>query len=659
MKKSKNSGQDKKSIKEIMGFAHNGDLQRLKRFFPQDVNVKDDGGATMLIWAAFSNRIEVAEFLMDKGADPDIKSKDELTAMSICANGDYVKLLRMLAPKTADHNVPLRAAARSGHVGIVKYLLNLKPLKATDLEGAFRVAASSDQAHVVSYLLRIMGKLDKLAFNAGVHAAVVSGSVKATKVLLAELEDPLKTSICECHCNVLHLAAAHDQVELARYLQEAGADINFVDDSGNTALHIAAASQKTKMVAFLANAGANIEARKSNGCTALQSACATGNLDMIKVLHNAKANVGALDNQGCTPLHSAAFGGFLDVTKYLIETLGADPTVRSNDESSVLHAAVATNSVGVAKYLSTMVDVNAKDDEGHTPARLAVSEGHFESLVFLIDECKANVNVVDDEGWTLLHVAASKGRLKFAKYLLEKGVSPNAKDSLGNTALYYAANNDHAECAVCLLDITTAPEADGVTPLHVAASRGNTATVCAIARPHTINVKTQFGFTPVCAATTNGHLGAVKELAVQGANLELGTNNNYTPLHLASEAGHFKVVKFLLKTCHVRAEAKTNQGCTALMCATQNCHVQIIKYLVRRADSSPRLDSKCGTAIDLAKIAAKTHPEMWDVVDWLSRRCSSCGRWGKYECSGCENVYYCNVDCQAKNRAAHKSVCKK
>jgi ankyrin repeat protein len=655
----KSNSKDKKSIKEIMEFAHGGDLQRLKRYFPPDVNVKDDGGATMLIWAAFSNRCEVAEFLLNKGADPDLKSKDELTAMSICANGDYVKLLRTLAPKTADHNVPLRAAARSGHVGVVKYLLNLKPLKATDLEGAFRVAASSNQVHVVSYLLRIMGKLESLVFNAGVHAAVVSGSLKTTKLLLEELEDPLNTSICECHCNVLHLAAAHDQVELARYLVEAGADLDFVDNTGNTALHIAATSQKPHMVAFLVKAGANIEARKSNGCTALQTACATGNLAMIKILHEAKANVGALDNQGCTPLHSAAFGGFLDVTKYLIANLGADPTVRSNDDSSVLHAAVATNAVSVVRYLSTMVDVNAKDDEGHTPARLAISEGHFQSLVCLIDECKANVNVVDNEGWTLLHVAASKGRTNFAKYLLERGVCPNAKDSVGNTALYYAANNDHAECAVCLLDITTAQEADGVTPLHVAASRGNTATVCAIARPSTINAKTQFGFTAVCAAAMNGHVSVVKELAVQGANLELGTNNNFTPLHLASEAGHFKVVQYLIKECHVRAQAKTNQGCTALMCATQNCHVKIIKYLVKRGNSAPRLDSKCGTAIDLAKIAAKTHPEMWDVVDWLSRRCSNCGRWGSYACSRCEGVYYCDVECQTKNYAVHKRVCKK
>lgn len=417
----------KKPLKEIMELAHGGDLQRLKKFFPDDVNVKDECGSTMLMWACYSNRFAVAAFVLERGADPDIKSKDELTALCICANNNYLQLVRLLAPKTTDHNGPLRSAALSGNLDIVKYLLNFNSkdekvkAKATDVKSALRLAASKDHVHVLGYLMRQIGPMDTMLLNSAVHAAVVNGSLKTTKLLLAELKDPFNAIICECHRNVLHLAAANDKLELVIYALQQGADINSVSDEGNTALHVAAAARKNDMVNFLIAKGAEVDAKKSNGCTALQSACATGNAELVKVLFDAKANVSSLDNQGCTPLHSAAFGGFLDIVKLMVEKLGADPTTRSNDLSTVMHAAVANDALSVIRYLSTMVDVNPKDDEGHSPARLAVTQGHMESLKCLLEECKANVQIADDQGWTLLHVAVTKNQPDFVKYLLSQG----------------------------------------------------------------------------------------------------------------------------------------------------------------------------------------------------------------------------------------------
>jgi len=113
--------------------------------------------------------------------------------------------------------------------------------------------------------------------------------------------------------------------------------------------------------------------------------------------------------------------------------------------------------------------------------------------------------------------AAGVGDEQIAQMLLERGAEINAANRTHKqTALMLAAQNDHPDAALLLIgkhaDVN-APNDEGVTPLMMAAYRGNLAVVKALlkagAKP---GVKVQ-GMTASKIAEANGHLDVVKALA--------------------------------------------------------------------------------------------------------------------------------------------------
>lgn len=61
-----------------------------------------------------------------------------------------------------------------------------------------------------------------------------------------------------------------------------------------------------------------------------------------------------------------------------------------------------------------------------------------------------------------------------------------------------------------------------------------------------VNVQSQNGFTPLYMASQENHDGVVKFLLGNGANQALATEDGFTPLAVAMQQGHDKVVSLLL-----------------------------------------------------------------------------------------------------------------
>jgi ankyrin repeat protein len=113
-----------------------GDFGRVKQLVAQDpalVNSLSSDGFTPLGLAAFTGRLEIAEFLLAQGAEANIVSQDEnqftpLTGAVASGNAAVVKLLLMHG---ADPNhlyeggqfSPLLEAASAGRLGIIDLLL--------------------------------------------------------------------------------------------------------------------------------------------------------------------------------------------------------------------------------------------------------------------------------------------------------------------------------------------------------------------------------------------------------------------------------------------------------------------------------------------------------------------------------------------------------
>ncbi|MGC9057983.1 MAG: ankyrin repeat domain-containing protein [Candidatus Micrarchaeia archaeon] len=93
----------------------------------------------------------------------------------------------------------------------------------------------------------------------------------------------------------------------------------------------------------------------------------------------------------------------------------------------LLKAAKSGDLARIKELLNMGADVNAKDNDGETPAHWATRNGHLEPLKVLIEN-GADVNAKDNDGWTPAHWATRNGHLEPLKVLIENGADVNSKD---------------------------------------------------------------------------------------------------------------------------------------------------------------------------------------------------------------------------------------
>ena len=82
------------------------------------------------------------------------------------------------------------------------------------------------------------------------------------------------------------------------------------------------------------------------------------------------------------------------------------------------------------------------------------------------------------------------------------------------------------------------------------------------------------GYTAIMAASSGGHAGLVKELALLGANVHALDEDGKDALMLASYRGRVAVCSVLLDHGAVRTTTYIN-GWTALHCSAFNAHLQV------------------------------------------------------------------------------------
>jgi len=125
--------------------------------------------------------------------------------------------------------------------------------------------------------------------------------------------------------SALHIASA---VEVCRLLVEHGVDVDIRGLNGQTPLHTATHNDNLDIIRYLLDAGAEVDARTTyNGSTPLQWATAADNKRVVKALIRAGANVCFQNFSGNTALHLATS---VEVAKYLVSK-GARLDVSNNE----------------------------------------------------------------------------------------------------------------------------------------------------------------------------------------------------------------------------------------------------------------------------------------------------------------------------------------
>ena len=112
--------------------------------------------------------------------------------------------------------------------------------------------------------------------------------------------------------------------------------------------------------------------------------------------------------------------------------------------------------------------------------------------------------------------AATAGNADECRQLLAEGISVEACDSNGRTALHLAALNDHTETILVLLDAgidIDARDACGMTPVSIAAQAGKTEALCVLvddgADVELAAATSAYKMTPIMFAAKNGHADAI------------------------------------------------------------------------------------------------------------------------------------------------------
>ena len=242
----------------------------------------------------------------------------------------------------------------------------------------------------------------------------------------------------------------------------------------------------------------------------------------------------------------------------------------------------------------------------------SAKEGNVEDIEFYLDHLSYEKNPESkiegiEKGCTPMHIAAKHGHLNVIQLIKTSIDVMNPADADGNTVLHYAAANGHLEIVQEVMEDLeeknpAAMNKERLTPMHLAAKYGHLSVLQEIKKITDIsNPSNPKGWSVLHSAAFNGHLPIVKEICndLEKKN-PAGYSDiaNMTPLHVASEAGHLKIVKFYHKILSDISVVDSN-GMNALHHAAKGGHILLVEFLITVIPINIK-DSNGKTAKELA-----------------------------------------------------------
>ena len=228
----------------LFSAAREGHLDDVKSCLSKkiDVNCKDSGGRTPLLWACYYGQLSVAQYLVQQGGDVFRATTDGHTPLSSAAERGHLGIVQFLVQHGVDVNsmvhdkTPLLHAAERGHLGLVKFLVSqgADVDKESLIDGCTPtfVAACYGFALVVAFLKQNSADINR-----------------ANRI----------------GWSPVYVATEQGHLEVVQCLVQLGADVNLANREGDTPLHAAMRADRFEVCAYLLAQNADSAQRNKGG----------------------------------------------------------------------------------------------------------------------------------------------------------------------------------------------------------------------------------------------------------------------------------------------------------------------------------------------------------------------------------------------------------
>jgi ankyrin repeat protein len=385
---------------EVADAAMRGDRAAVRAALARkaDVNLAQIDGSTALHWAVERDDLELADLLLRAGARVAARTREGIVPLQLAAINGSAPMLDRLLKAGADPNATLTPAG----------------------DTALMMAARTGKTDALRVLLESGGNVNVAESWGGTTplmwaVSVGHGEAARTEEFVSGWLTPLM------------LAARQGDVEMARILVDARADVDAAAGDGKTALALAIFNGNYDVASYLVDSKADVNKADAQRFTPLFWAVDRRNMEtapnfpwmvtadpmpLIRELLDAGANPNALVNSTprarmregsprivfATALMRAAFAADLELVKLLLER-GADPKIISRDSETMLSAAAGLAFIHgyhrgrspeerlqvVKLFVEMGNDVNWPDDYGITPLMAAGNYGNVPIIQYLID----------------------------------------------------------------------------------------------------------------------------------------------------------------------------------------------------------------------------------------------------------------------------------
>ncbi|TCI93511.1 ankyrin repeat domain-containing protein [Tenacibaculum sp. M341] len=400
-----------------------------------DVNKITHDGRTYIFWAAYSNRLDLVKYLIEKGAKLDVIDSHGYTALNfaIVSGVKNTKLFDYLIGAGANLQ---KDKDLNGANALLLMIPSLNDLTMVDYFTAKGLSIKDTDANG----------------NGAINYAAKEGNKKLIDLLI-EKGLPFK-EVNKNGGNAFLLATrgsrkGYNSLDFFKYLEKIDINPNITNKQGLTPLHNI--SYRNKDIAtfnYFINKGVNVDQQNEEGNTALINASARNSLDIIKLLASKTSNINAVNKKGNSALTNA-LKNTPEVISFFLDNK-ADVTVIDKKGNNLAYYLAKTYNPKKEDVFLTKIDLLKKkgleitkpQKNGNTLVHIAANEGNISLLKFL-QSYNIDINAKNKEGQTALQKAVMVAKNpKIIEFLLKNGADKTVTTSFDETIYDLAKENE-------------------------------------------------------------------------------------------------------------------------------------------------------------------------------------------------------------------------